>query len=92
MGQISIKIQNRTYRLSCEDGEEARLMELAGHVRAIADGLVDEYGRIGDEHLMLMSALLVADELFDERAAKGQSGNKGAPRKRTRAKPAEEVA
>ena len=29
MGQISIRIQNRTYRLSCDDGEEARLMELA---------------------------------------------------------------
>ena len=92
MGQISIKIQNRTYRLSCDDGEEARLLELAGHVRIKADGLVDEHGRISDEHLMLMSALLIADELFDERSSKDQSGNKAATRKRTRAKPAEEVA
>ena len=67
MGQISIKIQNRTYRLSCDDGEEDRLTELAGHVRAKADQLIAEYGRIGDEHLMLMSAILIADELWDER-------------------------
>ena len=92
MGQISIRIQNRTYRLSCDDGDEVRLMELAEHVRSKADGLVDEHGRISDEHLMLMSALLVADELFDERAAKDQTGNKAATRKRTRAKPAEQVA
>ncbi|MFT5511154.1 MAG: cell division protein ZapA [Hyphomicrobiaceae bacterium] len=92
MGQISIKIQKRTYRLSCDDGEEARLMELAEHVRAKADGLVEEHGRISDEHLMLMSALLVADELFDERGSKDLSESKAAARKRTRAKPAEEVA
>ena len=69
MGQISVTIQNRTYRLSCDDGEEGRLTELAAHVRAKADGLVAEHGRIGDEHLMLMSAILVADELWDLRAA-----------------------
>ena len=69
MGQISVTIQNRTYRLSCDDGEEERLAELAAHVRAKADGLIAEYGRIGDEHLMLMSAILVADELWDLRVA-----------------------
>lgn len=92
MGQISIKIQKRTYRLSCDDGEEARLQELVGHVRAKADALVNEHGHIGDEHLMLMSALLIADELFDERAGKNASGGQAPPRKRTRAKPAQEVA
>ena len=77
LGQISIKIQNRTYRLSCDDGEEDRLTELAGHVRAKADQLIAEYGRIGDEHLMLMSAILVADELWDERAGKGAPMDEG---------------
>ena len=73
MGQISVTIQNRTYRLSCDDGEEARLTELAAYVRAKADQLIEEHGRIGDEHLMLMSALLIADELWDERAEKSSS-------------------
>jgi len=73
LGQITIKIQNRTYRLSCDDGEEGRLTELAGHVRAKADQLIAEHGRIGDEHLMLMSAILIADDLWDERAGKSAS-------------------
>lgn len=71
MGQISIKIQNRTYRLRCGDGEEERLTALAQDVREKAERLVAEYGRISDEHLMLMSALLIADELSDERAKHG---------------------
>lgn len=68
MGQISVKIQNRTYRLNCGDGEEARLQELADHVRAKADQLIEEYGRLGEEHMLLMTAILIADELWDERA------------------------
>ncbi|MGI9477687.1 MAG: cell division protein ZapA [Hyphomicrobiaceae bacterium] len=79
MGQISIKIQNRTYRLSCDDGEEQRLTELAGHVRDKADQLIAEYGRIGDEHLMLMSAILIADELWDERAGEAAPSKTGPP-------------
>ncbi len=78
MGKISVTIQNRTYRLSCDDGEEARLTELAGYVRAKADQLIDEHGRIGDEHLMLMSALLIADELWDERAERSISSKTSA--------------
>lgn len=78
MGKISVTIQNRTYRLSCDDGEEARLTELADFVRAKADQLIDEHGRIGDEHLMLMSALLIADELWDERAEKSSSSKASA--------------
>ena len=87
MGQISVKIQNRTYRLSCDDGEEDRLSELAGYVRSKADRLIEDYGRIGDDHLMLMSAILIADELYDERAGgEPPAGNRG-PTGEARAKP-----
>ena len=74
LGQISIKIHNRTYRLNCGDGDEPRLTELAAYVGEKAQALLDEHGRISDEHLMLMSAILVADELFDARASKPQQG------------------
>lgn len=45
-------------------------MELVAHVRSKADRLIQEHGRISDEHLMLMSAVLIADELWDESAGK----------------------
>ena len=43
-------------------------MQLADVVRAKLDGLVNEFGQAGDDRLLLMSALLIADELLDARA------------------------
>lgn len=76
LGQISVTIHNRTYRLSCDDGQEGRLNELADYVRGKADRLIEDHGRISDDHLMLMSAILIADELWDERAAVDPSAKK----------------
>lgn len=68
MGHASVTLNGRVYNLSCGEGEEARLQDLAAVVRAKLDGLVAEYGKAGDERLLLMSALLIADELLDARA------------------------
>lgn len=69
MGQVSVIINGRTYRLACSDGEEARLLELASHVKSRVDQLTREFGQVGDDRLLLMTALLVADELWDTRLA-----------------------
>ncbi|MGB3720030.1 MAG: cell division protein ZapA [Hyphomicrobiaceae bacterium] len=60
-------LNGRTYRLRCEDGEEQRLFALAEHVREKVDQLVRDFGQIGDDRLLLMASLLVADELFEAR-------------------------
>jgi cell division protein ZapA len=83
LGKISITIHKRAYRLSCGEGEEARLTELADHVRSKADQLIAEHGRIADEDLLLMSAILIADELWDERAARQAKDNKQAADKKS---------
>ncbi|MBL8566664.1 MAG: cell division protein ZapA [Hyphomicrobiaceae bacterium] len=69
MGQVSVIINGRNYRLACSDGEEGRLLELATHVKARVDQLTREFGQVGDDRLLLMTALLVADELWDTRLA-----------------------
>ena len=69
MGQVSVTLNSRSYRLACEDGEEARLVELATHVKERVDALTTEFGQVGDERLLLMAALLIADELWDTREA-----------------------
>ena len=68
MGQVSITLNGRTYRLRCGDGEEARLLELAAHVRNKIEHLATDFGQVGDDRLMIMAALLVTDELFEARA------------------------
>ena len=67
MGQVTVTLNGRSYRLECGDGEEERLRQLAAHVRERMDKLVAEFGQAGDERLALMAALLVTDELFDAR-------------------------
>ena len=67
MGQVTVTLNGRTYRLRCGDGEEARLLQLAGHLEQRIDSLAAEFGQVGDERLLLMAALLIADELWDMR-------------------------
>ena len=68
MGQVAITLNGRTYRLRCGEGEESRLIQLAGVVRRRVDELAAEYGNVNDERLLLMAALLIADELLDAQA------------------------
>jgi cell division protein ZapA len=71
MGQVSVTLNDRIYRLVCGDGEEDRLVELAAYVRTKVEQLRAEVGHVGDERLVLMAALTIADELFDARAGIG---------------------
>ena len=68
MAQVTITLNGRTYRLQCGDGEEPRLIELADVVRGKLQVLVSEFGQAGDDRLLLMTALLIADELLETRA------------------------
>ena len=79
MGQATITINGRTYRLKCGDGEEARLLALADIVRHRVDSLAGEFEAAGDGRLLLMTALMLADELMDAQArlAHHQNGPKG---------------
>ena len=67
MGQVGITLNGRTYRLHCGEGEEQRLNELADMVREKLDHLVEQFGQAGHDRLLLMAALLLADELLEAR-------------------------
>jgi cell division protein ZapA len=65
MAQVSVTIDNRKYRVACNEGEEARLQQLA----SIIDGKIVElrasFGEIGDQRLVVMAALTIADSLAE---------------------------
>ena len=65
MAQVTVTMNGRIYRLACGEGEEARVLALAEHVREKVDQLAANYGQAGDDRLLLMAAILTADELFD---------------------------
>lgn len=67
MPQVTVIVNGRTYRLMCGQGEEARVTELADHIRQRIDDLSYVTGSPGDERLLLMAAIMLADELWEAR-------------------------
>ena len=67
MAQVNIEVNGRTYQVGCEDGQAAHLRELAAIIDAQVRQVSAEVGQLGETRLMLMSALLMADELAEAR-------------------------
>lgn len=68
MAQVGITFNKRSYRFECGDADLPRLEKVAHYVKEKLEALTREHGNAGDERLMLMAALTIADELFDARA------------------------
>ena len=67
MAQVSVTIDGRKYRLACNEGEEARLEQLADMIDAKILELRQTFGEIGDQRLVVMAALTIADNLAEAR-------------------------
>jgi len=62
MPLVNVMVNQRAYTIACDEGEEEHLKQLAGHVDSKVRELLGSVGQVGDQRLMLMSALLLADE------------------------------
>lgn len=67
MSEVNLHVNGRSYGVSCDDGQEERVLQLGNyideHVREIASG-----GAAATEsHLLVLASLLLADEVFDSR-------------------------
>ena len=67
MATVAVVIAGRTYRMACGEGEEGHLQELARHVDSTLAGLRKGFGEIGDNRLVIMTAITVADELSESK-------------------------
>ncbi len=65
MPEISLSINERNYQVTCDDGQEAHLRKLAGHLDERIQSLVESVGQVGEGRLLVMASLMVADELFE---------------------------
>lgn len=79
MAQVDIMVNDRLFKVTCEDGQEQRLERLARHFDRHVQDLVRDLGQIGDTRLFLLSALTVCDELFEARAKLDDAEEGGAP-------------
>jgi len=67
MAQVTVAIGGRSYRLACNEGEEAHLESLAREVDAKFEAMHKAFGEIGDQRLIVMAALSIADEFAEAR-------------------------
>ena len=66
MGQVSVSINGRQYRMACDDGQEEHLAGLARDLDRRIARLREDFGEIGDMRLTIMAALLIADEMSEQ--------------------------
>ncbi len=67
MGQVTVTIAGKVYRMSCGDGEEAHLEGLAALYDSRIDDMRKGLGELGDMRLHVMAALTLADEISEMR-------------------------
>ena len=65
MANVNIKFNNKDYLLSCDDGQEENLVELANHLNSKYTELNQNLGSIGENKLLLITAIKMVDDYFD---------------------------
>ncbi|MFN0264625.1 cell division protein ZapA [Tepidamorphus sp. 3E244] len=67
MPEITVHIAGKPYRMACGEGEEEHLMSLAADFDRRISALRQHFGEVGDNRLLIMAALTVADDLAESR-------------------------
>ena len=76
MGQVNVPVNGRSFTISCDDGQEPRIRGLAQYVDAKVAEFVGTIGQVGEARLLLLAALVIADELSDANDALQQERNR----------------
>jgi cell division protein ZapA len=67
MAHVTVTIDGKQFRMACEDGQERHLEQLALDLDNRIRLVRESFGEIGDLRLTVMAALMVTDEVFEER-------------------------
>ena len=65
MANVSVKFNNKDYLLSCDAGQEENLKKLANHLDLKYNKLKKNLGNIGENKLLLITAIQIVDDYFD---------------------------
>ena len=65
MANVSIKFNGKEFLLSCEDGQEEHLEELLIQINQKFNNLKNELGNLGENKLLLITAVKVMDEYYE---------------------------
>ena len=65
MAQVTIRINGYAYTIGCKDGEEQHLVAMAEQIEQRVDRAKALGSQSGESRLLVMAALVMADELHD---------------------------
>ena len=65
MANVNVKFNNKEYLLSCDEGQEENLKELADYLDSKYNNLKKNLGSIGESKLLLIAAIQMVDDYFD---------------------------
>jgi cell division protein ZapA len=66
MAQVTVKINGYAYPVGCDDGQETHLARMAESVEERINSIKALGGQSGESRLLVLAALLMADELHDQ--------------------------
>ena len=75
MANVSIKFNNKEFLLSCEDGQEEHLEELLIHINQKFNNLKNDLGNLGENKLLLITAVKIMDEYYETKKKVDQKKN-----------------
>jgi cell division protein ZapA len=68
MAQVTLRINGYAYTLGCQDGEEKHLEAMGAEVNRRIEGVRASAGPSGEARMLVMAALLMADDIFEMRS------------------------
>lgn len=71
MAHITVTVNGRSYPVTCKAGQEQRIAQLARYVDSKVRGFAKELGPIGEARLLMLAALVIADELAEAHEGSG---------------------
>ena len=75
MANVSIKFNGKEFLLSCEDGQEEHLEELLIQINQKFNDLKNNLGNLGENKLLLITAVKVMDEYYETKKKIDQKKN-----------------
>jgi cell division protein ZapA len=67
VAQVTVSINGRNFDIACDDGQEQRVAALSREIDRRVAELARSVGQVGENRLLLMAGLIIADELAEAR-------------------------
>ena len=65
MAEVTLTINGKNYGISCDEGQEQRVIDLSHYVDSKVKEMIAAGAAASENHALVLAALIIADESFD---------------------------